>query len=391
MSMEKTLSKTFWANLLIALCGILWFVGFASNSVFGQTYNILSTTKTLITVALLALLLFRSTSFKVNLGGVLAVVAIIYIIFYNELKNDKAILDYLWVWFIIPIVSSFPLEKMQMKWISLLFGAFSFFVLFVGNVTDIFIGWDGNSVSLIQFFSYAIFMSAFTDVKNKKTIRNLVMFSIFYLLMLNTFHSRGAILFSMVMLLCTISIIPVKKLLRKDLIIIVLLIPLIIAVFITNINDFTFVERINDWSLETFQKPIFNGRDEIWELGWRVWWRSPFVGNGNFALADYFHNNAVAILVASGSIGYYLLISTIYKILTKGLAWLDDSVVRGLTTAFLVIWIQQSVEKGLISSKPNIIPYLILGLLCARINTLEGKNGKRINNSSGVQYRKLSS
>lgn len=391
MRFYKTSSRTYVPKLLIIICGLLWLVGFTHGSGFGEAYNILNTTKSLVTIILLGLLLVRSSAFRVNIGGVLAVLAILYIAFYNELKNDKAVIDYLWVWFIIPIVSLFPLQKVQMKWIGIVFGAVSTLVLLIGNVTNVFDGWDGNSVSLMQFFSYTVFMSVYIDVKDKKTIRNIVLFSIVYLFLLSAFDSRGAMLFSIAMLLCTISVIPVEKFLKKRTIIIILLIPLIIAVLITTINDFAFVEKLNDWSLKTFQKPIFNGRDTIWESGFETWWESPFVGNGSFALADYYHNNAVAILVASGAIGYFLLISTIYKFLNRGLVWLEDSVVRGLITAFLIIWLQQAVEKGLISSQPNVIPYLLLGLLCARINTLEGKNGKRINNSSGLQYRKLSS
>ena len=65
--------------------------------------------------------------------------------------------------------------------------------------------------------------------------------------------------------------------------------------------------------------------------------------------------------------------------------WANDGTVFGLATAFLVIWMQQSVEIGLVSAEPNIIPYMILGLLYARINTLESeKDDEAIYNNTGV-------
>ncbi len=391
MSIEKTSSKSNTPIFLIAVCGLLWLVGFTYSTGFGETYNVLDTTKYLVTIVFLSILFFRSESFRIHIGGVLAILAILYIGFYNETQNGNSIIDYIWVWFLIPIISLFSVRKNQMRLIGFIYGIASTAVLLIGNVTDIFKGWDGNSVSLVQFFSYTIFMSVFVDVKDKKNVRNIVIFSVIYFYLLNTFNSRSAILFSIVMLLCALSVIPLRKWLSKEIILIILLLPLIIALFVTSINDLLFIKDLNDWSIRTFNKTIFNGRDMFWENGFKDWWESPFVGNGNFFYSNY-HNSAITTLVAVGGIGYSLLIAATYKILKKGLVWMDDSVVYGLTTSFLIIWMQQSVEQGLISSKPNVIPYLILGLLYARVNTLEGKyNGTSINNSANLQHRKLSS
>ena len=74
-----------------------------------------------------------------------------------------------------------------------------------------------------------------------------------------------------------------------------------------------------------------------------------------------------------------------YKILSKAIKWINDGTVYGLATAFLVVWMQQSVEIGLISAEPNVIPYMILGLLYARINTLEKeKNDEIIYNNTNL-------
>ena len=98
------------------------------------------------------------------------------------------------------------------------------------------------------------------------------------------------------------------------------------------------------------------------------------------------------MLVAGGTCGYIILILTTYRILIKTLKWKEDSMIYGLTTAFLVIWMQQSVELGLISTTPNVIPYMILGLIYARIKTLEEKeNAEAVNNSTDIQHGDISS
>ena len=164
----------------------------------------------------------------------------------------------------------------------------------------------------------------------------------------------------------------------------ILLFPLIVAIGIVLIKDLPVVEAVNDWSYNVFNKPIFNGRDIIWERGFKTWIKSPFIGNGNMNYGVY-HNSAITSLVGAGGIGYIILIGVCYKLLSHAVKWINDSVVYGLATAFLIVWMQQSVELGMISSEPNIIPYMILGLLYARINTLEsGQDDEIIYNNSDL-------
>ena len=264
----------------------------------------------------------------------------------------------------------FDVQKEQFRLIGLAYGIASFGILLIGNATSIFAGWDGNSVSMVQFFSYTIFMASLSDIKDKKNIRIIVIFSVVYFYLLLAFDSRSALLFSIIMLLCMLSVVPLKKYFGKPLILLMLLFPLIIAIIITVINDLPITTVLNRWSIDTFGKSIFNGRDILWEMGFKRWMKYPFIGNGNMSYYAY-HNSAITSLVGAGAIGYMILIGVCYRILSHALKWIDDSVVYGLATSFLVIWMQQSVELGMISSSPNVIPYMVLGLLYARINTLE--------------------
>lgn len=391
MSIEKTLQKNKLSKLLIVICTLLWFVGFTYQTGFGKSYQILEKTKTIVIFISVCCLIFGKNKYNIRPKNVFLVCVVFYILIYNYLRYNNSIVDYLWVWLIIPIIRLFIIEKKDYKWIAYIFGIASTGVLLIGNTTDIFEKWDGNSVSMVQFFSYTVFISVFSEVKKVKNIRNIVIFSVIYFYLLNTFESRSAILFSTIMLLCMLPVIPFRKCLNKTTIFIILLLPLIIAIFVTSINNSKFVENINFWSIGKFNKTIFNGRDFLWEDGIRTWKLHPFIGNGDFSYRSY-HNSSINALVAVGAIGYSLLIGVIYAILKKGLKWKNDSIVYGLTTSFLVIWMQQSVELGIIAEKPNVIPYLILGLIYTRIHTLEGKKDDTyINNNTDLQHWKIPS
>lgn len=391
MNMGNTTQKPFISKFLIIVCVLLWFVGFAYNTGFGEDHNIFDTAKK-ITIAVFAFfVIFLNKKYHFTIESLLVAAIVAFIIMANEIRQEESIQDYVWVWLLIPIMKPFGVEKSQMKWIGYIYGGLSTVVLLIGNVTDIFSGWDGNSVSMVQFFSYTVFISIFADIKNKKNIRNMVIFSLVYFYLLVVFKSRSAILFSAIMLLCMLSVIPFRRMLNKSLILIMLIAPLIITIVVVSINELPLTESLNEWSLETFNKLIFNGRDILWEKGLETWRESFLIGNGDLEYERY-HNSAIIMLVATGSIGYILLIGVCYTILTRALKWTDDSVVYGLTTSFLMIWMQQSLELGMISAKPNVIPYMILGLIYARITTLEGrKNDTLVYNNSGVQHGEISS
>ncbi len=384
MNVEKTKSKPIPHIFLIVICVAIWFIGFTFNTEFGEGYEILDKAKTTILMVFLYGIVFQHKKYKFNVGNIFAVFIIIYMIIINEARNSKSIENYIWVWLLIPILKLFTVQKVQIKLIGLAYGVAALGILIIGNVTGIFDGWDGNSVSMTQFFSYTMFMASLADIKDKKNIRIIILYSAIYLYLLNAFNSRSAQLFSIVMLLCVLSVVPFRKYFGKPLILLALLSPLIIAVIIVLIKDLPMVEALNDWSYEVFNKPIFNGRDTIWERGFNTWLKSPFIGNGDMSYARY-HNSALVSLVGAGGIGYIILIGVCYKILSHAIKWIDDSTVYGLATAFVVVWMQQSVEIGLISAEPNIIPYMILGLLYARINTLEsGKDDEIVYNNTGL-------
>lgn len=384
MNVEKTPVKPITKLLFMGFCVLIWLVGFTHYTGFGQSYEIIDKAKILILALFLYCIVIYHKKYNFSLGNVFVAVILVYMIVINEARNERSIENYIWVWLLVPIFKIFTVQKTQFKLVGFAYGVAAIGVLIIGNATSVFAGWDGNSVSMVQFFSYTVFVASLSDTKDKKNIRRIVLYSVIYLYLLNTFNSRSTQLFSIVMLLCVLSVIPFRRYYGKPLILFVLLFPIIIAAVIVLVKDFPIIEALNDWSYEVFNKPLFNGRDTIWKMGFDKWKEAAIIGNGNLAQYSY-HNSAITTLVGAGVVGYVILIGASYKILSRAIKWIDDSVVYGLATAFLVIWMQQSVELGLITSEPNVIPYMILGLLYARIHTLgNGNDEETINNNTGV-------
>ena len=91
------------------------------------------------------------------------------------------------------------------------------------------------------------------------------------------------------------------------------------------------------------------------------------------------------MLYGCGAAGFVVWISGTRNMLRRGLAHLDDSVIYGLFIAFLMIWLQQSMELGLVAPQANVVPYGILGLLLGRVKTLENNDGEEsIDHNPGI-------
>ena len=96
------------------------------------------------------------------------------------------------------------------------------------------------------------------------------------------------------------------------------------------------------------------------------------LGSGQLQ-AGYWHNCAISCLMTYGIVGYTVWVKFLYKILASGKGFLKDSYVFGSAIAFCLILIQQSFELGLFAPNPNMIPYLILGILMGRIHYLKSR------------------
>ena len=363
-----------WA--ILPVMGILWIVGLSYGSGLGVAYDIYGKTKILTIAVFLFLFVFRGMFRRISPRMLLALGIMALGCLVTYLRYGETVQDFLWVYLLVPLISSLPVEKIQMRWVSLMYGVLGGAVLFVANYGTLFRGWNTNSIGMIAFFSYMVFIGSFSEVKNRRVIFVLLVYTAVYFYWLETLNSRSSALFSVVAFLCVFSVIPLRNMLRvKQSLAWILLAPAILAIVLVTVRDWNFVQKLGRWSTQRFGKSIFNGRDGIWAWGLRDFWQAPVFGHGTYV--GNFHNSAVTMLYGGGLIGFALWVQGTKNLVRRAISKLDDSVIYGLLIAFLMIWLQQSLELGLVAPQANVVPYGILGLLLGRVKTLERYDGEK--------------
>lgn len=363
-----------WA--ILPVMGILWIVGLTYGSGLGTAYDVYGKAKLLTIAVFLFLFVFRGKFHRISYPMMLALGIMVLGCLVHYLRYEQTVQDFLWVYLLIPLISCLPVEKEQMRWVSLMYGVLGGAVLFVANYGTLFRGWNSNSIGMIAFFSYMVFIGAFSELRDRRAIFVLLVYSVIYFWWLGTLNSRSSALFSAVAFLCVFSVVPLRQMLRvKQSLTWILLVPVILAIVIVTVKDWDFVQSLNEWSGRQFGKRIFNGRENLWAWGLRDLWEAPVFGHGVFGWN--FHNSSVTILYGSGLAGFALWIQGTKNLVRRALPRLDDSVIYGLLIAFLMIWLQQSLELGLVAVQANVVPYGIFGLLLGRVKTLERYDGEK--------------
>lgn len=357
--------------MITPLMLFIWSLALLYGAGIGQVYDIYGRSKVLVIVCVIIHMVLTGVLKRIPFKAFLIVVYLLLISMITYFLNQWNMLDYIWLFGITYLISFLPIEDGPVRMISLMYGALGMAVLYIWNYGSAFRGWNENSLAMIAFFSFSVMIVSFTKTKQLTVIFILVGYIFLYFVWSESLNSRSGTLFAIILFLGIWRIIPFHKLLsKKNMILLLSLLPLIIAVFIVLIRNQEFVKDLDSWSRMTFQKPIFNGRDTLWYEGFLRWLQSPLIGNGNLSAANW-HNSAVTMLVGGGAIGYCIWIFVIHNILKKGIDFLDDYIVYGLMLGFICIWLQQTVELGLVAGQANAIPYAMLGLLIGRVRTLE--------------------
>lgn len=268
---------------------------------------------------------------------------------------------------------------------SLIYFGFGFGILFIMNFTTLLSGWNPNSISIICLQSFLIFFAAF----KRENIYQVLLYA-FAILSFSYFlwsmNCRSAML--CVIAAAIADILTYNKttwLKSKPLIVILLIMPLITALITVFLSSSSVFEVLNEWTMSTFEKSIFNGRDHIWGRGFEMLMKSPFYGHGEI-YSGYWHNSAVACLFSYGIIGYILYVVALTKLLFSGFDFMYDSIIRRSTVAFLILNFQQSFENTLFVIGGIYLPYVLLGILIGRVNFLRKEENYaktlKYNNSS---------
>lgn len=354
---------------LIIVVTALWFFGLGVGSGIGMQLHLYECLN-MITVVLFILYLIKQKKIEINMLVVICYVVIFSL--YTYLIYGSTILEYAWLYLLSFLIGKQNVSSHVLNIIGLIYGALGLFILIIARTTSVFSGWDGNGISMISFFSYTLFVATRFDNKRKKSLLYLGIYSIVYFVLLNVFGSRSSILFSLILLLGGFNLIPLKKIMRtKFLRLLLLFLPWIVAIVTVHIRNMEFVAQLNAWSLMESGKPIFNGRDSIWAYGFEVAREHIIWGTGN--LAGNWHNSALTCLIGTGIVGYCVWLFGINKVFKNSQKYWEDAYTFGLAAAFMIIWLQQSVELGLIQVRGQIVPFVVLGLMCARANTLRRK------------------
>lgn len=281
-------------------------------------------------------------------------------------------LEYMWVFLVVFILSHTRPDRSTLYLVGIAYAVLGLAILVIFNYFSVLKGWNSNSIAMIGLFSYMVFTIPFYGVRDKKSVFMLLLVGLVYTVLLWPINSRSCIMAIALAWLVVFHVLPLEKIFRSPVMLFLALqIPLVIAIIGSQVALHGDVTLLNTWSLEEVGKPFFNGRDELWLDAFRTLDKNFLFGTGDIEGQSYHHNSAVDCLAAYGVVGYALWITLFHTILKEALPYRRDICVGGALAAFLVIFWQQSVERGMLAAGPNLIPYVILGLLLARTRAVK--------------------
>lgn len=281
------------------------------------------------------------------------------------------------------VVSKLCFDEKNMNYLCLIYGGLTSVILFVCNFGSLLKGWNPNSLAVQAFQMLMIFCIGFNTDFKRITIEKGVWNARFRMLifwvlvlyamsMMEVLECRSASLcciVAAVLMMRSESLIGILE--NKKMLLILILVPCIIAFFVVFVSDKPFINGLNEWSYRQFKKPLFNGRDKIWENGLKWFFASPVYGKGNINYGNW-HNSAVACLSAFGIAGYFIYVKVFYIVFSKATAYMNDVFVRKAAIVFLITNFQQAFENTICQSKLMILhPYIMLGIILGRILYLE--------------------
>lgn len=360
-------------RILVVLSIILiWIFSLVNESGWGLLFHTGEKMNWLILVWSIYLLFFKKRKFiptinKVSLMGF--ILFFIIIAFFISSKWDGAT-------YLVSFLTIYCFSNINMSAKELSLSAFSVGFLGLGLITiyartEILSGWNDNAIAMLTLFSF-IYFSIFFNSAKKKWIRILCwIMTLAYIVQITGTDSRGGLLFMLMAVIMMFTRETTRKIISNYKIrILIIYFPLIIAivtVWIASQNGFL---EFDNWYQLNYGKPVFNGREQLWADAFNDILNYPF-GRGEFIIN--YHNSAVGCIGVFGVIGYILWSNFFKKQLAAMTNYLSDYTVYACLCAFILIYMQQSVELGFINQMPNMMPYMILGLGLGRVRWYERK------------------
>ncbi|WP_305156486.1 hypothetical protein [uncultured Muribaculum sp.] len=352
---------------------LVWIISFVEPSGWASSIHLPEKINICILVLSIIFYLF-SPQKRQQLSTILVLLLIVSFVFIPvALHNSWQGASYLASLLTVYIVSQGRITSKVIKYTGFSIAVLGLFILFIYTHGTLLNGWNDNAVSMTGLFSLLYFSILLIQKKGSFKFWGWNIITYFYLVLLFGTDCRSGILFGIISVVGILYSRKVIRLYSRKLFPIILLnIPLLIALIVILISTSGYFHDLNDWSFREFGKPIFNGRESLWELSIMVLDRSDYLGTGKFIMN--YHNSGIAALSVFGVIGYITWISYFNNIMCQLGRYINDDIVFGSIFAFSLIFLQQTVDLGFISPIPNLLPYMILGVGLGRIRLLRESN-----------------
>lgn len=360
--------------LFAGAAAVICLVSLLAGSGIGQAYHLYPITMAVVLAAYALFPLHRSISsgyvrsreFFLTIGLAL-VVGLWPALNGNKLQG----LEYGWLLLLPYVVGQFKISRLDARAIGFACGMFGLVVVAARTMFGVFNGWNENDIAMAGFMGCAV-CSAVPWTSWGEKIFHKVLLVVVALLALQL-DSRSCLMGLLILIAFSFGILKPSYFAKKDwLRRLVLVSPALIAVGTVLFQNSEMFDSINAWSMEYFAKPIFNGRNTIWEEGMKALTEKPWLGSG-YINNGYWHNCAVTALAAFGIVGYGLWACYFENIMVEVRQWRDDPCLRCCIAAFLTVMFQQSFELGLISTSGSMLPYLIMGIMLGRMRYLKAQ------------------
>lgn len=359
----------------------LWILNLFNDSGFGQAYQTTEKAMAIVTVLFLVMIVIdckrnnflASKRDLVIFGGM----SFIMIVVSCLSGYGKMGIHYISAFMLVYLLGQIKVQYSAIRLTGIVYLFLGMSILCIYNYTSFLSGWNENTIGMIGLYSFLIFLISFYNSRGAKNKAILfIATGVYFVLTLPT-ESRSSIVFAIIAVLFVLSFLPEKAITATDKrYYFWLLIPLFIAIIVVRISKSSYMNELDLWSLQNFQKPLFNGRNKLWEAGFDVLKKHILFGSGT--LSGNWHNCIVTVLAAYGCVGCVFWILSLKRILSKGRYWIDDVVVSGCIITFIIMYIQQSVELGLVNERPNVLPYIVLGIMLGRVKLLNEKEVKGV-------------
>lgn len=358
--------------LVILSIILIWIFSLVNDSGWGLLFHTGEKMNWLIIIWSIYLFLYKRQSFIPMLGTVRFFAIVLFFIFIPFLTSGKwEGATYLVSFLTIYCFSSIDISDKELSISAFAIGFLGLGLITIYARTKILSGWNDNAIAMLTLFSF-IYFSIFFNTVTKRWIRFICWLMAFtYVVQISETDSRGSLLFMLLAVIMMFTRETTQKIISNSKTrAFVVYFPLILAIIVVWTASQSWFWELNNWSWQNYGKPIFNGREKLWLNVFENIVKYPF-GRGEFVIN--YHNSVVGCIGVFGVVGCALWCNFFRRQLSVATEYFDDYTVYACICAFILIYMQQSIELGFISPMPNMMPYMILGLGSGRVRWAEFK------------------